>query len=160
MKFNVLDHVKENGECLEWVGSYTPQGYGRTSRKWGKQHLAHRLSYIQNVGPIPDGRCICHKCDNPACVRPEHLFVGTHKDNIVDMVKKGRHFSPQKNVLFCKRGHEFNDTNTVMVRTTGKRRCRKCRNQLARNWRKKNPDSASSSWSTRKEMQNKKIIHV
>lgn len=85
--------------CWEWKGR-KERGYGRTiigSRTDGtrKTIAAHRLSYETFVGPIPDGMEVCHKCDNPCCVNPDHLFVGTRQDNIDDRESKGRN-RPQK----------------------------------------------------------------
>jgi hypothetical protein len=56
----------------------------------GRSMLSHRVSWVEANGPIPDGLCVLHRCDNRACVRPEHLFLGTHLDNIRDMMAKGR----------------------------------------------------------------------
>lgn len=72
--------------CVEWRGYRTQNGYGRQGTKY-----AHREAYRQHVGPIPDGMVVMHSCDNPACVNPSHLTVGTQADNIQDMVTKGRH---------------------------------------------------------------------
>lgn len=84
---------KETG-CWEWTGAKR-DGYGKIimgSRKDGSRHTAsaHRISYEYCYGEIPDGMIICHKCDNPACINPEHLFVGTPLDNARDRDRKGR----------------------------------------------------------------------
>jgi hypothetical protein len=91
--------INEATGCWEWQGS-KKRGYGHTiigSRTDGtrKTVAAHRLSYETFVGPIPDGMEVCHKCDNPCCVNPEHLFVGTRQDNIDDREAKGRNNPPQ-----------------------------------------------------------------
>lgn len=84
--------VEVVGDCWEWRGNASPRGYGqfgRGGRTEGKA-MAHRWSYERYVGPITDGLYVCHACDNPPCVRPDHLFLGTQLDNIRDMITKGR----------------------------------------------------------------------
>lgn len=76
--------------CWEWAGSLSPQGYGRFSVS-NYPEYAHRLVYELVAGPIPAGLYVCHHCDNRKCVRPDHLFAGSHQDNTDDMVAKGRH---------------------------------------------------------------------
>ena len=79
--------------CWLWHGHHHVYG------EWcGKK--AHRISYELCVGPIPEGHCVMHKCDTPGCVNPYHLTTGTHKDNMQDMVQKGRHVSPASNRLW------------------------------------------------------------
>lgn len=85
------------GECILWTGVIDAKGYGRTKCRSSKEKLAHRLSYESIHGAIPNGLMVCHKCDTPACIRPEHLFLGTHNDNMRDMREKGRSAHGVKN---------------------------------------------------------------
>jgi hypothetical protein len=86
MKYKVV------GECWEFIGSRTNDGYGHVgARTHHGQTLAHRYAWIRAYGPIPEGMQVLHRCDNPACIRLEHLFLGTHADNMEDMTRKDRH---------------------------------------------------------------------
>lgn len=76
--------------CVEWIGSRLSSGYGIIRPTGEKAVLAHRFSYMRHVGEIPVGLCVLHRCDNPSCVNPEHLFLGTHRDNMADMSAKKR----------------------------------------------------------------------
>lgn len=76
-------------ECWEWQASLDYFGYGNFYAD-GKNCRAHRYSWTIHKGNIPKGLLVCHKCDNPKCINPDHLFLGTHLDNAFDMVEKGR----------------------------------------------------------------------
>lgn len=80
-----------DGDCWNWLGARVTAGYGQF-RVNGSLYYAHRYSYEIHYGPVPDGMFICHGCDNPLCVNPLHLFVGTQSDNMIDMWNKGRHY--------------------------------------------------------------------
>ena len=84
---------KVTGGCVEWTGHIDANGYGRFSAD-GKPRWAHRVSWEIAHGKIPYGKNVLHKCDNPKCVNPDHLFLGTQKDNVLDMRNKGRGVNP------------------------------------------------------------------
>lgn len=89
--------------CWEWTGTKDKDGYGKLSiggRKvnGGKIYTAHRLSWMLNYGVIPNGLWVLHRCDNPCCCNPKHLFLGTVKDNVDDMRAKGRQYDLESNV--------------------------------------------------------------
>lgn len=127
--------------CWEWQGKRDLGGYGiadprkfghpelsTSSGKRGNQHQAkaHRISYAQNVGPIPDGMIIRHLCHNPSCVNYQHLAVGDRQDNSSDRTKAQRGLKQ-----FCKWGHDLSDSYQYPIRrcdgTYGvHRRCKQC----------------------------------
>lgn len=94
------DKVEVTGEesCWKWKGYKNRQGYGRMGIAASQCVNAHRVSWVIHNGSIPDGLFVCHKCDNPECTNPMHLFLGTRQDNINDMMikKRSRHFKNTK----------------------------------------------------------------
>ena len=121
-----------NSGCWLWEmstkGNTLPTMYGNT---WymGRRIRAHRASYIAFVGPIPNGLHVCHKCDNPLCVNPDHLFLGDRLTNLRDAANKGR-IRCQK-IRACPRGHAFDQ---VKLKRNGRfqRVCSKCRRERER----------------------------
>jgi hypothetical protein len=86
-----LRHVEKTGACWLWAGPCNALGYG-----WfnfgGKRERAHRASYRLFKGEVPLGKFVCHACDNPSCVNPDHLWLGDAQSNVDDMMRKGRHW--------------------------------------------------------------------
>lgn len=81
--------VPADDGCMVWTGSRDPRGYGRVWRS-GRLESAHRVAWQECVGPIPEGMFVCHRCDNPPCCNPSHLFLGTNRENMHDALRKGR----------------------------------------------------------------------
>lgn len=86
--------IKGPDECWNWKAGKNESGYGHF---WLDQHnvKAHRVSWLLSNGDIPDKMCVCHKCDNPSCINPSHLFLGTNNDNVKDRNKKNRQYRAQ-----------------------------------------------------------------
>lgn len=85
--------ILKTDSCWVWLGSYTDRGYGRVKIK-GVTHRAHRLSFKFFKGPLSPNEIVLHNCDNPGCVNPDHLSAGTHMDNHLDKISKGRQRYP------------------------------------------------------------------
>lgn len=117
--------INKTDSCWLWMGKPDKDGYGKfTLNK--KRQRAHRISYKLNIGPIPEDKPqILHHCDNPPCVRPEHLYAGTNKENMRDKVTRNRASNQNKFKTTCPRGHEY---DTFRKKKNGKteRRCKTC----------------------------------
>ena len=129
-------YVHKSNGCWTWIGWKQQQGYGLIAS--GRNALlAHRASWMIHFGTIPHGLLVCHRCDNPPCVRPDHLFLGTYKDNSMDSQRKGRSVVMPRMVR-CKRGHKMSPENIYCYISGDKmhRRCRVCAAYRGRKYRR------------------------
>lgn len=116
-------HITERG-CWEWTGLLSKSGYGKITWRAHGDLRVHRVAAMLWLGMAPDdARFVCHHCDNPPCFNPQHLFLGTAKDNQLDCVRKHRNHNQNK--AHCKHGHEFTPDNT-WIDVGGYRHCREC----------------------------------
>lgn len=132
-----LDKVPDQpgDDCWEWRGSRV-NGYGRINlgRRGEGTAIASRVAYSLYRGD-PGDFFVCHACDNPGCVNPRHLFLGTNLDNVRDYVTKGRkEIPPPKSA--CKNGHAYDESNTY-VRREGWQQCRECVREAKRRFRER-----------------------
>lgn len=111
--------VQKTNTCWLWTGSVRKCGHGQLQR--GRRGMGvvkvHRLSWELHRGPIPEGMCVCHKCDVPACVNPDHLFLGTKQANIRDMLLKNRQ---ARGVVKIGRGHAVTSEQVRAIRAAPK----------------------------------------
>lgn len=121
------DKVVKTDECWIWTGAKSSSGYGHLNIN-KKTIKAHRYSYEMFFGKIEHDKIIMHKCDTPLCVNPEHLSVGTKKENSADMATKKRAYNQKKKT--CPKGHKYTKDNTYIFTSpsTGKsrRQCKSC----------------------------------
>ncbi len=112
--------------CIVWKEAISYNGYSKIGDKY-----LHRIVAEMYYGRLPDKAVVMHTCDNPPCINPEHLRVGTCSDNVLDSARKGRHrWSKQSH---CANGHPFDIENTL-PRSDGKRRCRICHRLQNKEW--------------------------
>ena len=128
--------IRSEQDCWEWKAARQPNGYGKLGLWNGEQHnfLAHRLAWMLWNGDDPGAMLVCHRCDNRGCVNPTHMFLGTHKDNNLDKIKKGRDHNLKK--THCKHGHEFSGDN-FFITSRGTRECDICRKRLMKKSKKR-----------------------
>lgn len=119
--------------CWLWEGQIAKNGYGQFRRlKHESWRKAHRESYLAFHGELSESDCVLHHCDTPACVNPAHLYKGTQKQNVADMVSRGRARNGAVQREFCPRGHELGASNRLGRRADACKTCHRLRQQKYR----------------------------
>lgn len=140
----VPESCPDLGPCWVWTGSRNGSGYGRwASPVWPGDTYAHRVAYRMEVGQIPAGQEIDHRCFNRACVNPAHLQVASLADN-------RRSHDPRRLRSECAQGHAMDEANTYVNPKTGRRGCRECMRIATRRWHDEHRDEQNAKRAERR----------
>ena len=130
-RFNTF--VRRTSACWTWQGFTDKDGYG-TFKVSGKSVRAHRFAFELTNGAVPLGLSVLHLCDNPSCVRSDHLYVGTQRDNVRDRDSRGRQRNQYQDATHCIHGHPLSGSNLRINKTSGQRVCVECHRRWSREW--------------------------
>ena len=140
----ILGKIDNWGDgCWNWLGSLNSNGYALIGY-CGKTVLLHRLTYELCNGVFDKKLCVLHKCDNRKCINPDHLFLGTKSDNMIDCANKNRQYRQKVKNLYCKQGHMIAGHNAIQSKSKDHSwtECRICRNETTKRYKLKRKANA------------------
>lgn len=134
-RLHQIGWIVTSSECWEWKGPRNDAGYGLfTLVRMGYDKVrAHRVMYEERHGETPKGLLIRHRCDNPPCVNPDHLLIGTQAQNASDMRERGRRLEWEKNGMKCANGHDVSNNDNV-THIKGRRTCLQCKRDRSKRY--------------------------